>query len=225
MKPPMRSIRWRASKVMGNVALQKILVNKAMAFGVTIDVSLLIMNLKANMEYTQSHEWGRKFRVSGQAIRKKFTNSHKHDQTLYDDMIQEYAAADCVRLLREAPAPSEEQANLFGAVSGELMALQHAFDDYEESAYSVDEDSGKSTKKKSKKKKRTPRANAAMVVTARARGANRSRLAAASPPTAARKANANTARNLAHPRGSMKQTNASTTRSTKVGDPAKYARS
>ena len=105
------------------------------------------------------------------------------------------------------------------------MALQHAFDDYEESAYSVDEDSGKSKKKKSKKKKRTPRANAAMVVTARARGANRSRLAAASPPTAARKANANTARNLAHPRGSMKQTNASTTRSTKVGDPAKYARS
>ena len=82
MKPPMRSIRWRASKVMGNVALQKILVNKAMAFGVTIDVSLLIMNLKANMEYTQSHEWGRKFRVSSQAICKKYPDySHKHNQT------------------------------------------------------------------------------------------------------------------------------------------------
>jgi hypothetical protein len=38
-------------KVMDNVALQKILVNKATAFGVTVHVSLLIINPKANMEY------------------------------------------------------------------------------------------------------------------------------------------------------------------------------
>ena len=37
-------------KVMDNIALQKILVNKAMAFGVTINVSLLVLNLEANME-------------------------------------------------------------------------------------------------------------------------------------------------------------------------------
>jgi hypothetical protein len=52
-------------KVMDNVALQKILVNKATAFGVTVHVSLLVINLEANMEYAQSHEWGREFRVSG----------------------------------------------------------------------------------------------------------------------------------------------------------------
>ena len=58
-------------KVMDNVELQKILVNKATAFGATVDVSLLAMNLEANMEYAQSHEWGRQFRVSSQAIRKR----------------------------------------------------------------------------------------------------------------------------------------------------------
>ena len=40
-------------KVMDNVALQKILVNKAMVFGMTVHVSLLDVNLKANMEYAQ----------------------------------------------------------------------------------------------------------------------------------------------------------------------------
>ena len=35
-------------KVIDNVALQKILVNKTTAFGVTVHVSLLVINLKAN---------------------------------------------------------------------------------------------------------------------------------------------------------------------------------
>ena len=142
-------------KVIDNVALQKILVNKATTFGVNVHVSLLIINLEANMEYAQSHEWGREFRVSGQAIRKKYPDyTYKHDQTSYDDMVKEYAAADRVRVLREAPAPSNEQANQVGAFGGQLAALQRAFDDYEESAFSVDEDSGRSKTKKKKKKKK-----------------------------------------------------------------------
>ena len=142
-------------KVMDNVALHKILVIKAMAFGVTVDVSLFVVNLKANMEYTQSYDWGRKFRVRGQAICKKYPDySHKHNQTSHVNMIQEFAAADCVRVLQEAPVPSKEQANLVGMVSRQLAALQRAFDDYKESAYSVDKDSYKNKKKKIKKKKK-----------------------------------------------------------------------
>jgi hypothetical protein len=45
-------------KIMDNVAMQKILINKAQSFGVTIDVSLLVVNLETNMEWAQSHEWG-----------------------------------------------------------------------------------------------------------------------------------------------------------------------
>ncbi len=51
------------------------------------------------------------------------------------------------------PADSnEEQANQVGAFGGQLAALQRAFDDYEESAFSVDADSGRSKTKKKKKK-------------------------------------------------------------------------
>ena len=57
-------------------------------------------------------------------------------------------------MLREAPAPSDEQANQVGAFGGQLAALQRAFDNYEESAFSVDEDSGRSKTKKKKKKKK-----------------------------------------------------------------------
>ena len=85
------------------------------------------MNLEANMEYAHSHVWWHKFRVSGQAIRKKYPNySHNHIQSSYDNMIQEYAAADRVQVLQKTPAPSEEQANLVDGVSGQLAALQCA---------------------------------------------------------------------------------------------------
>ena len=69
-------------------------------------------------------------------------------------MVKENTAADRVRVLREAPAPRDEQANQVGAFGRQLVALQRAFDDYEESAFSVDEDSGRSKTKKKKKKKK-----------------------------------------------------------------------
>ena len=110
------------------------------------------MNLEANMEYAQSHERGHEFRVSGQAIRKKYPDySHNHNQTSYNDMVKEYVAADRVWVLREELAPTDEQANQVGAFSGQLAALQRAFDDYEESAFSVDKDSGRCKKMESKK--------------------------------------------------------------------------
>ena len=59
-----------------------------------------------------------------------------------------------MRVLCEAPAPSNKQANQVGAFGGQLTALQCAFDDYKESAFSVNEDSGRSKIKKKKKKKK-----------------------------------------------------------------------
>ena len=80
-------------KVMDNVAPHKILVNKATTFGVTVHVSFLVINLEANMEYAQSHKWGREFIVSGQAIRKKYPDyTYKHDQTSYGDMVKSESA-------------------------------------------------------------------------------------------------------------------------------------
>jgi hypothetical protein len=141
-------------KIMDNVAKQQILVNKAQSFGITIDVSLLVVNLESNMEYAQSHEWGREFRISGQAVRKKYPDyTHKHNQASYNDIVTEYAAADRVRDLTEAPGPTNEQANHVGALTTQLQALQRIYDDFEESAFAADDASSrKSTKKKKKKK-------------------------------------------------------------------------
>ena len=68
-----------------------------------------------------------------------------------------------MRVLREAPAPSDKQTNQVGAFSGQLAALQCAFGDYKESAFSADKDSTRSTKKASKKKKKMTRADADAV--------------------------------------------------------------
>jgi hypothetical protein len=158
-------------KIMDNVAMQKIMVNKAQSFGVTIDVSLLVINLEANMEYAQSHEWGREFRISGQAVRTKYPDyAHKHNQASYDDIVNEYAAADRVRVLNEAPAPNEEQANHVGAMTAQLQALQRLYVDIEESAFAADDASSRKSNKK-KKKKETSRGRSS----SRYRGRSQSR--------------------------------------------------
>jgi hypothetical protein len=117
--------------------------------------SLWYYNKLTDKTRASSHKWGREFRVSGQAIRKKYPDyTYKHNQTLYNDMVKEYAAADHVWVLCEAPAPSDEQANQVGAFGGQLAALQCAFDNCKESAFSVDEESVISKKKEKKKKKK-----------------------------------------------------------------------
>ena len=85
----------------------------------------------------------------------------------------------------------------------------------------------RSKRRRIRRRKRTPRADAAVVGTARAGAANITAICAdeAGPPTAARKINANTAKTPARTRASMTRANASTTRSTKVGEPAKCVRS
>jgi len=50
--------------------------------------------------------------------------------------------------------PSNEQANQVGEFGGQLAALQRAFDNYEESAFSANKESGRSKKKEKKKKKK-----------------------------------------------------------------------
>ncbi len=202
--------------------MQKILVNKATAFKVTVHVSLLFINLEANMEYAQSHKWGHEFRVSGQAIRKKYPDyMYKHNQMLYDNMVKEYAAADRVRVLREAPAPSDEQANQVGAFGGQLGALQRAFNDYEESAFSVDKESVKSKKKEKKKKKKKKDKDSR-----RGRTKHRSKLCGRRKSTDNRKATnkcKHCKKNRPHA-GKHDKKNVSTTKSTKDGVPAKSAR-
>jgi len=134
-------------------------------------------------------------------------------------MVKEYAAADRVRVLREAPAPSDEQANQVGAFGGQLAALQRAFDDYEESAFSVDADSGRSkTKKKSKKKKDDANSRGRNKHRSKSRGRSKS---TDEPKVKNKYKHCNEERPYA---GKHDEENVSTTKSIKDGVLAKYAR-
>ena len=172
------------------------------------------------MEYAQNNKWGREFRVSGRVIRKKYPDyTYKHNQMSYDDMVKEYAAADQVRVLREAPAPIDEQANQVGAFGGQLAALQCAFNDYVESAFSVDADSSRSKMKKKTKKKKDNQNSIG-------HSKHRSKLRGCSKSTDERKVK-NKCKHCKEERpyaGKHEEEKNSTTKSIKDGVPAKYAR-
>ncbi len=110
-------------------------------------------------------------------------------------------------------------ANQVGAFGGQLAALQRAFDDYKESAFSVDEDSDRSKTREKRRSRKTMKAAEDATNIAASREDAASQLT-----TEKQKTNANTARRSAHTRGNMTKKNVSTTKSIKDGVPAKYAR-
>ena len=148
-------------KVAENIAAQKVLINKATSFGLTIHASLLAINLLRNMEYAESEDWGREFRPCMQAVRKKYDYNHQHDQASFDDIIAEFSTADRVRDLRDAPEPKEGTALKVQEMTEQLRQLQSAmsdFGEYEESALSAAEsDSSKEKRRKKKTKKESRR--------------------------------------------------------------------
>ncbi len=89
----------------------------------------------------------------------------------------------------------------------------------------VDEDFGKSKKKESKKKKKDTKSQRGRDSDSESKSSKQKSCGCSKSTDRCEKTSANTARKLAHTWESMKQTNASTTRSTKVGDPEKHARS
>lgn len=67
-------------------------------------------------------------------------------------MTSELAAADAVRQLSDAPAPSTETANSVAESVALLTQMMQQANDYEESAFAAQSDSESSTEKKSRRK-------------------------------------------------------------------------
>ena len=79
---------------MDNVALQKIMVNKAiMSFGVAVDVSLLVVNLKANMEYNKATSGGAKLGSAAKTYTRSTlttpTTTIRHHTTICSKNLQQ----------------------------------------------------------------------------------------------------------------------------------------
>jgi hypothetical protein len=144
-------------KVATNVEILKSKAARVQAYGITIDTPMIVLIIFANIELAQQHEWGREFRPAMQSIRAAFPYSHKHDDASLATILQHLAAADSVRVLREAPEPDNEAAN---AVSNELSLLQQMMQeaqDYEEQAFAAAESDSDTSAERNRRKKSSRR--------------------------------------------------------------------
>ena len=160
-------------KVAANAEMQKALAANVQAYGINIGPAQMVLTVLSNVEQAMQHDWGREFRPAMQNIRKKYLYNHVHDEVSYQDILNEFAAADTVRILREAPAPNEETANAVSDTTNLFQHMMQSAQDYEETAFAAqssgsESDSSRSRERKSKKKSKHRDRD-------RSRGRNRSR--------------------------------------------------
>jgi len=154
-------------RVSHNVELLKARAAKLAAYGVNVDETHLVLVTMANVEAAAKEEYGSEFRPALRTLRRTFTYNHKHDATSFETILKALAEADEVRNLKDAPPPSEHQANALSDSMSYLTKLMQdtmveedatTYSGYETAnAATSDSDSSydtKRSKKKSKKKKK-----------------------------------------------------------------------
>eukprot|EP00956_Cyclotella_meneghiniana_P019414 scaffold33240_cov63-Cyclotella_meneghiniana.AAC.2 len=122
-------------------------------------VTLIIL---ANIEVAATQDYGNEGKMALQTIRRRYNYSHVHDATFIAAILTELAAADAVRQLKDAPAPSKGFANaVAGQYSTFAQLLQGAAtyidsDDDEGTAAATasDDDRSASSGKRGRKKDR-----------------------------------------------------------------------
>ena len=159
-------------KVAVNFESQQAAAAKVGLYGITIGIDMMVLTLMANMDAAEQQEWGREFRTAMQSIRKKYPYHHVHDDASLQDILKELAAADSVRVLREAPEP--ESANAVGEQLTILQQMMQQAHEYKEEANAIHSDSKSSIDTK-KSKSRKPRNRSTSPDGNRRRGRSNSR--------------------------------------------------
>ena len=149
---------------------------KLKSVGIVLEPSLLGLLLIHQVELAQKHEWGRDFRTAMQTIRKKYPYNHVHDSISINDMLAEFAGADAVRNLSEAPSSLPEQAAAVDLVSQLLRSDDYdiADDSSTEQAAAVHSDSESSAETRRSRKRTDKRDNRGRS-SSRYRGKSRNR--------------------------------------------------
>ena len=75
-------------------------------YGVTIDDTQLALLLLSNIALATSKDWGQEFCQTLQIIRRCYAYNYVHNTTSITNMLHEFATADGVRKLNDAPAPT-----------------------------------------------------------------------------------------------------------------------
>ena len=141
-------------KVGVNVEMLKAKAAKVQSYGIKIDTALIVLTIFANVERAVTYEWAREFRPAMQVIRSKYNYDYTHDDTSLADILQQLAAADSVRNLKEAPEPEKGAAY---AVQEQMTLLQQMMQDSmdfeeDEAAMAVQSDSDSSIEPRRRKK-------------------------------------------------------------------------
>ena len=126
-------------KVSHNVEVLNVMAAKLQSYGITVDAATRVLTISANVENAMQHEWGRELRPAMQTIRQKYVYNYKHTEASLKDILTILSGADSVRILREAPEPSNyENANAVSESYALLQQMlhQHA-PDYEENAFAT----------------------------------------------------------------------------------------
>eukprot|EP00956_Cyclotella_meneghiniana_P001306 scaffold1404_cov37-Cyclotella_meneghiniana.AAC.10 len=76
-----------------------------------MDDTQIALIILANIEVSATQEYGSEFKTALQTIRRRYNYSHVHNATSIAAIIAELSAADAVRQLKDAPAPSKGFAN------------------------------------------------------------------------------------------------------------------
>ena len=138
-------------KVINNVEALRAKCARLTSYGVALDDTQLALIILANVELASTQEFGSEFKTTLRSIRRQYAYSHVHDQTSIATILQELAAADSVRQLKDAPAPTAGIANaVYEQYSSLARLLQgQAYDstsDEEGSAAAASDDGSKASR-------------------------------------------------------------------------------
>ena len=140
-RPRVRAIRQQLLAAIGhrfnfrqrfsdNVAVLRAKNARIAAYGIIVHDDMIANIVLAEADEAAREEWGREIGTAMDKIRLQYGYDHPHDATSLAAMLRELAAADAVRTLLDAPAPTHEpvgHANAVDDLSSHVRRL--VFDD------------------------------------------------------------------------------------------------
>lgn len=147
-------------KIINNVEALRAKTARLRTYGINMDDTQIALIIIANVEAAATHEYGEEFKIALQTIRRRYNYSHVHDTASIAVILAELAAADAVRQLKDAPAPSKGTANAvaeqFSAFAQLLQGATYgtSSDDDGTAAAASDSDDTRATKRGRKKDKK-----------------------------------------------------------------------
>ena len=125
-----------------------------------MDDTQIALIILANVEVAASQEYGTEFKTALQTIRRRYNYSHVHDAASITAILTEFAAADAVRQLKDAPAPDMGMANAvadhYSVLAGLLQGAVYdcTSDEGTAAAATSDSDDTRSTSRSKRGRKR-----------------------------------------------------------------------